>query len=62
MNLNVKSIEDRLNRLTDAYLDAALDRPAFEQRKATLLLDKKQQDERLREIRNGNGQVAEIIA
>jgi DNA invertase Pin-like site-specific DNA recombinase len=42
-NLNMKlgQIKDRLNRLTDAYLDAALDKEMFEARKKSLLIDQK---------------------
>jgi len=42
-NLNVRlgQIKDRLNRLTDAYLDQALDKTMFEERKKSLLIDQK---------------------
>jgi len=42
-NLNVKlgQIKDRLNRLTDAYLDQELDKAMFDARKNTLLIDQK---------------------
>jgi len=42
-NLNVKlgQIKDRLNRLTDAYLDNSLDKEMFEARKKSLLIDQK---------------------
>jgi hypothetical protein len=42
-NLNMKlgQIKDRLNRLTDAYLDTALDKEMFEARKKSLLIDQK---------------------
>ena len=42
-NLNMKlgQVKDRLNRLTDAYLDGALDKMMFEERKKSLLIDQK---------------------
>jgi len=42
-NLNVKlgQIKSRLNRLTDAYLDEALDKTMFDERKKSLLIDQK---------------------
>jgi hypothetical protein len=48
-NLNVKlgQLKDRLNRLTDAYLDQALDKAMFEQRKTSLLLEQKTVEENL---------------
>jgi site-specific DNA recombinase len=41
LNLNLSQIKDRLNRLTDAYLDQALDKTMFEERKKSLLLEQK---------------------
>jgi hypothetical protein len=51
-NLNVKlgQIKDRLNRLTDAYLDQALDKAMFEARKTSLLLEQKTVEENLRNM------------
>ena len=48
-NFNVKlgQIKDRLNRLTDAYLDQALDKAMFETRKTSLLLEQKTVEENL---------------
>jgi hypothetical protein len=39
--MKLGQIKDRLNRLTDAYLDAALDKEIFEARKKSLLIDQK---------------------
>jgi site-specific DNA recombinase len=56
-NLNVKlgQIKDRLNRLTDAYLDGALDKEMFEARKTNLLIDQKTTEANLANLaRNGS--------
>jgi len=56
-NLNIKlgQIKDRLNRLTDAYLDQALDKMMFEERKKGLLIDQKATEANLANLaRNGN--------
>jgi DNA invertase Pin-like site-specific DNA recombinase len=56
-NLNVKlgQIKDRLNRLTDAYLDQALDKTMFEERKKNLLIDQKAAEANLANLaRNGS--------
>jgi|CZKV01.1.fsa_nt_gi DNA invertase Pin-like site-specific DNA recombinase len=56
-NLNVKlgQIKDRLNRLTDAYLDEALDKAMFEARKKSLLIDQKTTEANLANLaRNGS--------
>ena len=40
-NLRLSQIKDRLDRLTDAYLDGAIDRTAFDHRKSSLLSEQK---------------------
>ncbi len=47
LNLRNDQIKDRLNRLTDAYLDQALDKIMFEERKKSLLFDQKAVEENL---------------
>ncbi len=47
MTLRLDQVKDRLNRLTDAYLDQALDKTMFEERKKGLLLDQKTIEENL---------------
>lgn len=47
LNLQMSQIKDRLNRLTDAYLDHALDKTMFEERKKGLLLEQKAVEENL---------------
>jgi DNA invertase Pin-like site-specific DNA recombinase len=56
-NLNIKlgQIKDRLNCLTDAYLDGVLDKMMFEERKKSLLMDQKATEENLANlVRSGN--------
>jgi site-specific DNA recombinase len=40
VRLQLEQVGDRLNRLTDAYLDQALDKEMFEQRKKSLLMER----------------------
>lgn len=47
LKLKLGQIKDRLNRLTDAYLDNALDKVMFEERKKSLLFDQKAVEESL---------------
>jgi site-specific DNA recombinase len=56
-NLNLKQshIKDRLNRLTDAYLDQALDKMMFEERKKSLLLEQKTVEEQLTNLARNTG-------
>jgi hypothetical protein len=54
MNVKLGQIKGRLNRLTDAYLDEALDKAMFEARKKSLLIDQKTTEENLANLaRNG---------
>lgn len=47
LRLRLDQTKDRLNRLTDAYLDQALDKAMFEERKKGLLLDQKAIEENI---------------
>ena len=55
MKLRLDQIKDRLNRLTDAYLDRALDKTMFEERKSALLLDQKTIEENLTNLSRQGG-------
>lgn len=48
--LRRKSLEERLNRLTDAYIDQLIDRDAFEQRKEALLLERAETEDQIRQL------------
>ena len=55
VKLRLDQVKDRLNRLTDAYLDQALDKTMFESRKNALLLEQKAVEENLTNLqRNGD--------
>lgn len=55
-NLKLAQIKDRLNRLTDAYLDQSLDKTMFEERKHGLLLEQKTVEECLMNLKRGSVQ------
>lgn len=52
MNLKLVQVQDRLNRLTDAFLDGTIERDLFEGRKTSLLMDKKGAEENLASVRD----------
>lgn len=54
LTLRLDQVKDRLNRLTDAYLDQALDKTAFEERKKGLLQDQKTIEENLTNLRRAD--------
>jgi len=47
LQLSLAQGNDRLRRLTDAYLDKLIDKDAFEERRATLLMERKNIEERI---------------
>lgn len=51
--IRLDAIRDRKNRLTDAFIDGNLDKPVFEERKASLLWEEKGVEDRIREIESG---------
>ena len=53
LELRLAQVADRLNRLTDAYLDQALDKAMFEERKRSLLLERKGMEENLAAFQAG---------
>jgi hypothetical protein len=65
LKLSLGQIDDRLNRLTDAYIDRLIEKDAFEQRKAALLAERLQTDQALAswesEKRNAADELLEIL-
>jgi len=61
LNMRLAQIKDRLNRLTDAYLDEALDKMMFEERKKSLLIDQKATEANLANLaHNGSATPARL--
>lgn len=52
--LQLAQLKDRRNRLTDAYLDQAIDKGTFEERKAALLFEQKAIEENLKNLAQGD--------
>lgn len=55
LTLRLSQLQDRLHRLTDAFIDGTLEKPLFEERKVTLLMERRTIEEKLSELRQ-NGQ------
>lgn len=53
-SLRLAQLNDRLNRLTDFYLDQAIEKDAFEQRKETLLIERRRINEQVQALQNGD--------
>ncbi len=56
LNLRLAQCTDRIKRLTDAYLDQALDKPMFEERKHGLLVDRKAVEAQLAALQRSEGE------
>ena len=62
LSLQLTHIADRLNRLTDAYLDGLLERDAVETRKAALLMERRGLEDQLAELERESRPVAENLS
>jgi site-specific DNA recombinase len=54
LKIQLSLAKDKLNRLTDAYLDGALDRDIFEQRKTALLLERRDLEDRIESVKKAD--------
>jgi site-specific DNA recombinase len=61
LELQVHQLEDRLTRLTDAYIDRLIDKDTFEQRKTTLLLERRKLEDSLAEWQSGKRSEADEL-
>lgn len=62
MSLKLGQISDRLNRLTDAYIDRAIEKEIFENRKTALLMERKDLEEKLAQLKDNNQSVPDRVA
>jgi len=62
VNLRLAQIQDRLGRLTDAYLDGVLEKELFEERKARLLLERRDVEDAIRATRDGQATLPDRLA
>lgn len=61
LELNQQQLKDRVNRLTDAYIDRLIDKETFENRKTALLIEQRVIDENLHDVRTGSFSIPEQI-
>ncbi len=62
LSLRRDQIAERLNRLTDAYLDRAIERDLYEERKTALLMERRDTDEKIVSLKSGEGNIPDRIA
>jgi DNA invertase Pin-like site-specific DNA recombinase len=61
LRLTLSQLDERFNRLTDAYIDRLIDKDLFEQRKKALLVERLQITEALASWKTGRRNVAEEL-
>jgi hypothetical protein len=61
LELQLDSHKARMDRLVDAYVDQAIDKPTYEDRKARLLSEQAALEEQLNSLRPGTGRSANLI-
>lgn len=59
--LSLEGVGARLSRLLDAYLTSAVEAPLFEEKKRSLLLERKGLEDRLRELERNAGSAADVL-
>jgi DNA invertase Pin-like site-specific DNA recombinase len=57
IGLQIENVNSRISRLMDAYLDGAVDRHLFEEKKVSLLMERKELEERRQEIAGGGQRI-----
>jgi site-specific DNA recombinase len=61
LNLTLQQVSERLNRLTDAYLDGTIEKETYEERKAALLFEKRAIEDRLNDLKTGKASIPEEV-
>ena len=61
LNLRLCQIQDRLDRLTDAYIDRLIEKDVFEKRKNTLLIEQKEVEEKLTDLQQNGSSVPDRV-
>jgi len=62
LRLRLSQLNDRIGRLTDAYIDRVIEKDLFEERKAALLMQRKETEEKLVELDQDGRTVPDQVA
>lgn len=62
LTMNLQKVYDKLDRLTDAYVENLLEKDLFERRKKSLILEQKEIEEKIAEIESGNNSVPDKLS
>jgi DNA invertase Pin-like site-specific DNA recombinase len=61
LNVKLQQVSERLNRLTDAYLEQVIERDLYQERKTALLFEKRAIDDQLRDFASGKVSVPDAL-
>jgi hypothetical protein len=61
LNVTLQHVSERLNRLTDAYLDGTIEKEIYEERKAALLFERRAVEDRLNDLKTGKTSIPEEV-
>ena len=61
LSVTYEQVSERLTRLTDAYLDQAIERALFEERKAALLFERQAITERIKDLQENRVSVPDEL-
>ena len=62
LRLRLGQLEDRLARLTDAYIDRVIEKDIYQERKAALLMERKSIEEKLAQVKEGSRSIPDQVA
>ncbi len=62
LRLRLRNLQERLGRLTDAFVDGHVEKALFEERKTAVLLERRHMEEQIAEIEAGGGSIIDRIA
>ena len=60
--IRLNQLQDRLSRLTDAYIDRIIDKEIFEERKTALLMERKDSEEKLAQLKENSRSVPDRLS
>jgi len=62
LSLRLNQIQERMARLTDAYIDRIIDKEIFEERKTALLMERKDMEEKMDQLKTGMLSIPDRLA
>jgi site-specific DNA recombinase len=61
LSIRLQAISDRLSKLTDALIDESIEKSLFDEKKRTLLLERRQIEDSLSKLKNGSASLPEQL-